>query len=353
MQVSDKIEVAGGWCGVEKERTWQLIMVHALWYVEHGYPVLPLRPESKISSGRHLGSGWSYTSESPGTLDPAQVREWWGREPLANIGIQMGRGAIVLDCDRKLGRPNGLESLGRWAAKNEVKIPTLPGDANVVDTPSGGVHVWLRLPPGCDAEAAVRKHDGWLPGVDVGGLGSLCAVAPSHRKMIFPDRGEGASEIHMPYRWRGPRVPPRLADLPEVPKEIIDSVRVPGRAVGGGDTWDDGDGERLPRTDHFTREGFGAWGGSVGRNDDCFRLACRLWVRHDFNVDEVMAILYDAWVATTSRDDPGREFRWDEVLGAARSAHRAATEGAARESKGLAGALAWLGEREHETGGRR
>lgn len=54
----------------------------ALDYLEYGFYVLPLKPKCKIPL---TANGFKNASN-----DPQQIKEWWKKNPYANIGIATG-----------------------------------------------------------------------------------------------------------------------------------------------------------------------------------------------------------------------------------------------------------------------
>lgn len=127
-----------------------------------GFHVFPLLPNSK----RPAIKDWPTLA----TSDPDYVGGWWKENPDYNIGIHT-KGMMVIDLDPKHG---GLDS---WAAlvetgrllEDEIP-PTL-----TVRTPSGGLHLYFRLPPGQqEVSNSVQKLG---PGIDVRGKGGY-VVAP-------------------------------------------------------------------------------------------------------------------------------------------------------------------------------
>ncbi|MDP9486217.1 MAG: bifunctional DNA primase/polymerase, partial [Actinomycetota bacterium] len=75
-----------------------VLLSAALWYAGRGIPVFPLRPGSKNPAVPKREGGRGYLDA---TTDPEQIRRWWSRWPLANIGIPTGErsGLLVLDHD--------------------------------------------------------------------------------------------------------------------------------------------------------------------------------------------------------------------------------------------------------------
>lgn len=125
----------------------------ALWYAGVGWPVLPLVPGEKRPLTAH--------GLKDASVEPAQIREWWGRWPNANIGVRTGVRFDVIDIDTEVG----LRSL---AELGDDVLPDIHGKAL---TPRG-VHYFV-TPTGSGNRAAVR------PGIDYRGASGFCVVAPS------------------------------------------------------------------------------------------------------------------------------------------------------------------------------
>jgi hypothetical protein len=111
------------------------------------------------------------------STDPAQILNWWGRWPAANIGVATGErsGLVVLDVDLDKGGYRAfmalLEDLGR---------PTLL--SLVQGTGGGGFHVLYRWPGHRVGNSAKWLRDRYGPGLDVRGDGGYIVAAPSlHR----------------------------------------------------------------------------------------------------------------------------------------------------------------------------
>lgn len=115
-----------------------------------GLAVFPLPAGSKKA-----GPGWQRAC----TPDPAA-----GSWPAgANTGVGCRASGIAgLDLDRH-GGPDGIASFARLCARRDAAWPV----TFTVATPSGGLHLYFRVPAGF----TVRSVIGWLPGVDVRGPG--------------------------------------------------------------------------------------------------------------------------------------------------------------------------------------
>lgn len=125
----------------------------AIRLAEEGFRIFPLRPNSKIPPE-------DYPWKAMASADPATAeRRWSGRFADHNIGLATGDGLLVLDFDTKKDQP-GLRSLDLLEMLHD-----LPASVRV-RTPSGGVHVYLRVPKDVGLSVSVDKIPGF-PGVDV------------------------------------------------------------------------------------------------------------------------------------------------------------------------------------------
>jgi hypothetical protein len=170
----------------------------ALAYCAAGWSVIPCRVTGKRALVRWRP--WQQTAP-----DPEQLRIWWRRWPRANLAAITGRvsGVIVLDVDPRHGGDRALAELER----EHGDLPWLA----VVETPSGGQHLYFAHPGGRVANSAGRIG----AGVDVRGDGGIALLPPSRRH-------DGA------YRWAvgGP------ATVPELPAAWVELVRPPKRPAG-------------------------------------------------------------------------------------------------------------------------
>ncbi|MFE5565391.1 bifunctional DNA primase/polymerase [Amycolatopsis japonica] len=152
----------------------------ALEMAGRGIPVFPLWPGTKIAvwhrPDRCPRTGacveGHVTPEDLATLDPDRIRWRWGDRPW-NVGVFPGpAGRIVVDCDQpKTGTgPDGWDQLQTLAVERGGPLP----DTWTVTTPSGGRHLWFRVPPGCRLRGTV-KHI--APHVDTRCWGTY-ALAP-------------------------------------------------------------------------------------------------------------------------------------------------------------------------------
>lgn len=229
-------------------------------YQRLGFPVLGLGVGSKAPHKlfRH-GVKWA-------TTEPAMVPWMWGQEKMAGIGIACGQpsGLLVIDLDVK-GSDNGRVNFGAYMLEHRVSVPM----SLVSHTPSGGWHIWLRLPPG----VIVPRRTGILGAVDIQAQDSYVVVPPSHVRVDYDaDKGEKPGSVLLPYTWAA-GCP---CTVPEAPRWLLEWVlTAPGGHGGsGGDGSDDGDGG--PDLDEAAEHGL-----PVGeRNITLMRLACKLYRRY-------------------------------------------------------------------------
>lgn len=103
--------------------------------------------------------------------DPRAIRQWWGKWPDANIGIDTGKsGLLVLDADSKPDK-NGYETILDWDINGLVLPPTLKAR-----TRSGGTHYVFknRWPNPFRTTASMLGA-----GLDTRGHGGYIVAAPS------------------------------------------------------------------------------------------------------------------------------------------------------------------------------
>ncbi|MFT3672043.1 bifunctional DNA primase/polymerase [Aestuariivirga sp.] len=213
------------------------------------------------------------------TTDEAKIREWWTDwdEALAhhNIGISTND-LLVIDIEgqSKSGIPP-LETI----KKIEAELGKLHF---MTDTPSGGYHVYLRLPEGRRVANSVRRL--W-PGVDT----------RSWHGYVLAD---GSVIDDAPYRWTESipdenRVPEAIGELPIAPDWFLDRFNAPKeKADQPADIDYDTPDAVLKATDFLKRAKPSIQGD--GGNDQAYRTACRV---RDFAVSEdtALELMCDHW----------------------------------------------------------
>ena len=141
----------------------------ALAYAEIGWPVFPLKPNSKrpiLMGGFHRA-----------TRDDYQLLEWWEQWPKANVGVCCNEwsGLMALDFDPRNYAP-GADALELLETLHDELPETL-----VQETPSGGLHYVFQYPVGFEfiptMDDVIRPGQK-TPGIDVKSAGYIVA-APS------------------------------------------------------------------------------------------------------------------------------------------------------------------------------
>jgi hypothetical protein len=115
---------------------------HAFESAALGLPIFAVRPGDK----RPLHTGW----QAEATTNPDALEQLWAAAPTANVGVATGHGTLVIDIDTKHG--DGYEVLRALEAQHGALPPTLR-----VETPSGGQHIYLRIPDGTECRNTAGK----------------------------------------------------------------------------------------------------------------------------------------------------------------------------------------------------
>lgn len=195
----------------------------ALAFARRGWAVFPCSPRDKRPLlGREKGADGKPIPRSGGvskaTTDEQQIRDWWGRWPLAMIGVSAGRsGLLVIDFDPGFDEvfdpETGEVEREEWtldrlksALRDLVGIDlpeTLAGR-----TPRGGEHHYFLMPDG-----APIGNVGALPHrIDVRGAGGYVIAAPSQ---CIGDGHHAAGE----YAWIDAGMP--VAALPAAHVDVL------------------------------------------------------------------------------------------------------------------------------------
>jgi P4 family phage/plasmid primase-like protien len=244
---------------------WYGLGAVALRYAALGLAVFPLRPGGKVplqGSHGHLDA----------TADPARIRAWWAGARGRNVGIATGQrsgGLLVIDMDVKSGH-DGPHEFGGWL--RGLGLTHAFDTAPYVTTPSGGVHLWVRLPPG----RAVRSKNGVLPGVDIKGDDGYIVAPPSGmlrpagglRQPGDPPPRRGEPDIPVAYEWRGCAC--QVPEAPTILLDALDGLHATGNGGAGGGHEQDSLRD-LPPTAHLLEHGV-----ARPRDGNLARLAARL-----------------------------------------------------------------------------
>jgi putative DNA primase/helicase len=180
-----------GGSGAGADRRTNPLLEAALAYAARGWPVLPcdptLLPDGKISkrplnaAARDPKTGKAIKGTggvSAASTDPEQIRSWWGRWPLAMVGIAAGHGWFALDFDPRHDGDTGEEwTLERLKAETEAQIGCALPATLAVRTPSGGVHLYFACPE--DDGPPIRNRGNLPLHVDVRGAGGYVVAPPS------------------------------------------------------------------------------------------------------------------------------------------------------------------------------
>jgi len=195
------------------------LLEFALQYATHGYRVIPVWWVTQAggcacskgaacgkSAGKHpIPSDWPTIA----TTNEAEIRSWWSKWPLANVGLAMGQGIVAVDIDNHY-------------ALEELDAQGLPINTPTQHTGSGGFHRLLRW-SGKKLKNAVR----FIDGADLRTDGGFIVVEPS-------------VNLRGPYRWDPDHSP--FGALADLPSWIADACAVENAikkpSVNIADLWD-------------------------------------------------------------------------------------------------------------------
>lgn len=154
-------------------------------YARHGYAVFPLIPLTKKPATTH--------GFMDATTDIHQVRAWWRENPRYNIGISCGASdLVVIDFDPQNDAPP-VDSL---FDEDDLRY------AIIVDTPSGGSHLYFRKPAGVDINSSTNKV---RQGVDVRARGGYVVASPSYlddpTTKNYPAKGFGPYSLRPDHKF--------------------------------------------------------------------------------------------------------------------------------------------------------
>lgn len=125
----------------------------AAWYASQGWPVFPLKANSKVPATRN--------GFYDATTNVERIRRYWEMFPQCNIGLATGHMFDVVDIDT----PVNVAALSELLAANETYY-------GQVATASGGLHLYAK-PSGRGNLAR------WHSGVDYRGVGGYVVAPPS------------------------------------------------------------------------------------------------------------------------------------------------------------------------------
>lgn len=122
-------------------------------YVAQGLSVIPVKADG--SKAPKLAGWREYATRLPAD---AELVEWFGRPPVG-VGLVCGAASgnlVVLDFEHK----GGACVYGEWRAGLDPALAAYLAACPVVRTPSGGRHVWVRLPEIADGGKLARYAKG-------------------------------------------------------------------------------------------------------------------------------------------------------------------------------------------------
>ena len=206
----------------------------ALQYARRGWPVFPCRERAEtVTIGGAGGKTRILKPKQPyggqglkdATTDESRILAWWRQHPQAMVGVPTGaNGCFVIDFDPRVeelvdeetGEVTGMREWTLEQMKAELEeqmgVPLPPSLTS--RTPSGGVHVWFRQPPG----EPIRNRGNLPEHVDVRGLGGYVVGAPSK---VYDE-----SAVVGEYRWIERRGDWRDdAAIADAPAELVAILR--------------------------------------------------------------------------------------------------------------------------------
>jgi putative DNA primase/helicase len=205
----------------------------ALHFARRGWPVFPCSVKNKRpllkkdtdGEGKPInGTG----GVSKATTDEAQIRAWWRKWPNAMVGVSVGRaGMLVVDFDPRKDEIVDPETgeitydvwtLERLKGQLEAQMGCELPISLAVRTPSGGVHVYFKMPEGepIGNRGNLPKH------VDVRGLGGYVIVPPS-----YCDGDE--KNATGPYRWLRGDADAEIVEMPAALVRILRETPMGGK----------------------------------------------------------------------------------------------------------------------------
>ncbi|MBM3540361.1 MAG: hypothetical protein FJX55_21380, partial [Alphaproteobacteria bacterium] len=226
-----------------------------------GFKVFRLRPMSKLPAAERF---YEQASADPETVARMWTEPVTGESSDHNIGVLTGEGLLVLDIDDKNGR-RGSASLQDLIDNTGLDTETL-----TALTPSGGRHLFYRVPPGADVRSSVNRLG---QGIDVRGYHGYVAGVGSILADGEYDWAEAGAVITDAPEWLASLCKPKHKAEPGValagPVADLDEADAARRAA-----------EWLETAAPEAVEG-------QGGNDTTFRIACRI---KDFGVGEALAL---------------------------------------------------------------
>lgn len=171
--------------------------------------LIPLhRWDTKDHRGRELGKAPADRRWTTRDYDHAKVLERAQRDDL-NLGVRLPADVVVLDVDPR-NFPDGCNSLDRLVTDTGLDLSSSPHTV----TGSGGHHYYFRKPAGVVLLDTVEGY----AGLEFKSLGRQVVAAGS----VHPNGNH--------YEWAADSPP--LADMPDLPANVLKLARRPERSVG-------------------------------------------------------------------------------------------------------------------------
>lgn len=153
----------------------------ATWMARKGFVIFELTPDSKRPKDGH---SW-YTRN---TRDPAVIEEWFAATPSMNYAAHPNSEHVVIDLDRKPAA-NGVAAFEEICRQNGIENFLMELDTLIVETPSGGYHLYFKSPFPC-----ANKND-FPAGIDVRGavgyvVGPGCAIEATGEWTVLDTEAE-------------------------------------------------------------------------------------------------------------------------------------------------------------------
>lgn len=178
----------------------------ALACAARGWHVFPCKPDK---------TPWTKHGFKDATTDEAELRRLWGLRPKASIGIATGAsGLAVIDLDVK-GEFNGLDA---WHELTQEFYLAGLENTTLVETPSGGLHVYYRA----NGHRIGSNASKLAPGIDVRAEGGYVIAAGSPGYLYVDGHGPETIAALPPilgkklaYATPTPLIPPEALTIAE------------------------------------------------------------------------------------------------------------------------------------------
>lgn len=240
----------------------------ALEYLDRGWPVIPLRPDTKYPLVKWLEFQRRLPTEE-------EVAEWFETWPDADVGIVTGEvsGVVVVDCDNE----EALEHAERCGMRSPVRVRTRAGWHLYFRHPRDGVRRGPRA--GINSKGVDWPR---IPGLDFRGDGGYAKVPPSEPYVWHIAPGHDLDDAPLWEDWR--------------PTATVFDIRT-GRPWDFGDldlthiaALDDGFASEWDRTaayvaEHFPDTGKLPTGQGHGRNERVMRYASEQILQGNFGAE--------------------------------------------------------------------